>query len=55
MYISMYIQGSVHIAAMYAVKHSAIEVAFGDIVMYILGSVLIAAMSAVKHSEINVT
>jgi hypothetical protein len=50
----VYILGSVLIAVMCAIKHSAIEVACRNIIVYIQGNVHIAAMCAIKHSAIEV-
>jgi hypothetical protein len=50
----MYILGSVHIAAICAIKLSAIEVTGRYICVYILGGVRSAVMSAVKHSRTQV-
>jgi len=50
----VYILGSVHIAAMCAIKRSAIDVALRYIIMYILGSIYIAVMCAIKHSAIDI-
>jgi len=41
-------------AAMCAIKHSAIEVGLRYIIMYILGSVHIAVMCAIKHLSVKV-
>jgi hypothetical protein len=51
----VYILGSVHIAVMFAVKHSAKEVTSRDIFIYMMESVHIAVMCAVRHSAIDVT
>ena len=46
--ICMYILGSVHIAAMYAIKRYMIEVTWRYICMYIMGSIHIAVMFCSK-------
>jgi hypothetical protein len=47
--------GSIHIAAVCAIKHLATDVTLRGICVYIQGSVHIPAMCAIKDSRIKVT